>query len=611
MKNYCIFPCLAAIVLLAVACVASPTPAPPTPTASPAATATHIAPTPSPSPTSTPAPTETPVPRAKVLRIGHLTYPGILDPQKAFARMDTQVLRLVYEGLLSLDAKGNVGPGAADKWERKPGNQMTFSIRDGLKRFDGTSLTAQDYAYALRRALDPRVPDRQNASLLYDIKGARELDALDAKAKPEEIDKALANLGVKAADDKTLVVTFKQPVGAYWQTIAATVVTFPSEKKQVDRDPDKWWDKPENHNGNGPFMIQAIEPGKKIVLVSNPNYWRGKPKLDRIELIFYPSTKEILEAYKKGEVDIDASIGPDDLAEIDADATLKSEFLRYPAAITWAIGFNTARKPFDDKNVRIAFSQAFDREGYIRDVLRGVGKPYTRWIAPGSPGAQADKPGVPAYDPKAAVKTLVNNGYGTKDSTADKPRVDCARLGEIKVTYPATAFNQIRFQFLLGNFFDVFGCLLTLDPVEPGTFAALPKDGVLSLSKDVKSQPLLSRQGWIEDYPHPQNWLSTYWTCSSPYAQRYGYCNKDLDALLSKADQEPDLKKSIQLYQQAEDILMKDVPAVFSHYGENLYLVKPYVLGLREHIGSGDTEWAGQWGPVWLYDIDLMQVPAK
>jgi oligopeptide transport system substrate-binding protein len=594
------------LVMVLTACGPAPTPTPlPTPTAAPvatkapapaAATATPVPPTPVP-PTATKAPAG-----PKVLRLGRGTYPDVLDPQKSSYGIEIEVLKLCYEGLLAIDEKGNIGPGSADTWKMSAdGTSMTFHIRAGLKRFDGTPITAKDFEYALKREVDPNVPGKQYTSILYDVKGAEDLDSFDPKTgTKEDLDKLWANYGVKATDDSTLVVTFKNPIG-FWQYIAYTWVTYPSDQKQVDKDPDNWWTKPVGHNGNGPFKIQSMDQGKKIVFVPNENYWRGKPKLDRIELIYNPDNAVILEAYKKGELDMDANLAAEQIPQVLADATLKAEYLRFPAAVTMAILFNNQRKPFDDINVRKAFSAALDREGWIRDVSQGLGKPYTRWIPPGVPGAQADKPGVPAYDPKAAVKYLVDNGYAAADSTADKPKVDCAKLGELKLTYGASPIQHARFQFLAGDFVKVFNCPITLDPVDPTVYTAL--------TKDIKTMPQFARGGWIEDYPHPQNWLSVYWVCGG-FAKRYGFCDKNFDALTAKADQELDFQKSLALYQQAEDLLMQDVPAAFMNYNENIYLVKPWVIGPKDHTGSSDAEWAGEWGPVWTYDIDLTKVPA-
>lgn len=628
MKKFALFAILAiALALIVAACgpaatppptaaPAQPTAAPAQPTAAPAQpTAAPAQPTAAPAqPTAAPAePTAAPTtaPAAtgpKVLRIGRSTFPENLDPQKASFGIEIEVLKLVYEGLLSLDNKGNIGPGAADKWDKSPdGLKTTFHIRDGLKRSDGTPITAKDYEYSLKRIVDPCIAGKQYTSIMYDVKGAQALDDYGnelgndcTKADTAKMDALWADYGVKALDDSNLEVTFKQPTG-FWDYIAYTWVTYPTDPRAVEKDPDTWWLNPENHIGNGPFKIQTFEEGKKIVYVPNENYWRGKPKLDRIEAIYNTDNAVIFEAYKNGELDINANIAPEQFSAIDADPVLKDAFLRYPAAITTAIAFNNTRKPFDDINVRKAFSAGFDREAWIRDVSKGLGGPYTRWIPPGVPGSQPDKIGVPPYDPVAAVKYLTDNGYAAADSTAEKPKVDCAKLGDLKLTYAATPLNHARFQFIAGNYVKVFGCPITLDPVDATVLTAL--------TKDVKTNPQISRQGWIQDYPHPQNWLSVYWVCGA-FSSRYGYCNPKLDEQLKKADTTLNFEEAIKEYQAGEDILMGDVPAAFSNYTENVYMVAPWVVGPKDYPSSSDAEWAGEWGPVWEYDIDLTKVPA-
>lgn len=544
-------------------------------------------------------------PTKKILRIGRGTYPDVIDPQKSSFGVEIEVLKLAYEGLLAIDNKGNIGEGSSDKFEASAdGSSMTFHIRDGLKRHDGTPMACADFEYALKREVDPTIPGKQYTSILYDIKGAAELDAL-ASEDPTTIDKtkldeAWKNYGVACKDASNLVVTFKNPVG-FWQYVAYTWVTYPSDKRQVDADPDLWWDKPEGHVGNGPFIIKTIEQGKKITFEPNANYWRGRPKLDRLELIYNTDNAVILEAYKKGELDIDANIAGEQIAAIQADPQLKAEFLRYPAAISIALLMNNTKAPLGDVNVRKAFSAAFDRASYITDVRQGRGGPYTRWIPPGVPGALPDKPGVPGYDPKAAVDFLVNNGYAAADSTADKPKVDCNKIGTLKLTYGATPLNHARMQFIAGNIVRVMGCPVTLDPVDATVATAI--------SKDVKTNPPLSVGGWIQDYPHPQNWLTVYWTCNG-FGKRTGYCNKDFDALLAKADATVNFEEAIKQYQAAEDILINDTPSAFIYYDENFHMVKPWVIGPKDYPSSSDAEWAGEWGPVWTYDIDLTKVPA-
>ncbi len=303
-----------------------------------------------------------------------------------------------------------------------------------------------------------------------------------------------------------------------------------------------------------PPIQLAINEENAITLAANANYWRGKPKLDRIEFTYNPDNQAQLDTYKKGEIDIDAALTAELVPQILSD-TLHSEFNQYDSAQTFALAFNNTIAPFNDRIVRRAFSQAVDRAGFVKNVLLGVAEPTTRWIPAGVPGNQSAKPGVPASDPQAAVKTLLDNGYG-KDG-----KVDCAKLGEIKFTYADSPINKQRVEYIAANLTKVIGCEIKADPVSPIQFTRI--------TRDVKTNPQLSLQRWVEDFPHPQNWLSTYWTCGS-FAKSFGYCNVFLDALLHKADNTTDLEAAIKLYQQAEDLLIQDVPGAFLYNPYNL-----------------------------------------
>jgi len=547
-------------------------------------------------PTSTkPAPIQpsaTPIVPPKVLRINLSARPDTLDPQRAFASSEIAILNLVYEGLTRVDESGKVIPGAAERWLfGVDGKTLTFYLRAGLKRADGTPLTAKHFEYAFKRAVDPRVA-APSQSFLDDVRGAQTTYALDPKSKPDDVEKALENVGVKAIDDTTLVFSFDQPSG-YFPVIASTWLGMPSDQTKIERDPDAWWLTPANHNGNGPFKIATIQD-QVIKLVPNPNYRGDTPKLDRIEFYWLPDTAA-LETYKQGGLEM-VRVTADTIEQIQADGTLNRELARAPAARVTYLGFNVKRTPFNDKNVRKAFSQALDRDSFARDVLKGLGKPYLSWIPPGIPGYD-ESATVPAYDPNAAVQTLINAGYGTPD----KKKVDCNKLGTIKLTYANTPRNQLLFQFIAGGLTRVFACPVLLDPVEPN---ALPV-----LIRDPKTTPQIFLMAWEQEYAHPQNWLFLQ-TCAGVYATRLGYCNRDFDTMFQTANQELDFAQAIEKYKAAQKIFVNDMVAAFLWNNENAFLIKPYVRGIAGHYSTGDNAWLGQFGPIPSYDIDLTKVGA-
>lgn len=528
-------------------------------------------------------------PTGKTLRIGEDIYPAVLDPQRASFVNEFEILSLAYEGLTSVDAAGRISPAAASSYAFTPDQkQLTFTIRDGLKRVDGTPITARDFEAALERALDPCLGSREYASVLFDIQGAQLVSEFDVDTHTQaELQTAMANVGIDAPDEKTLVLSFAEPAGDFWLYVASLPIFYPTDVSLTAESPYGWSELAGNHNGNGPFVILGMDGENSIALAANPDYRLGRPKLDRIEFTYNSDNQALLDQYRDGKLDIDAAVTAELVPQILSD-TIASELKQYDAAQTYALAFNNSVAPFTDRIVRTAFSQAVDREGFIRDVLLGHAEPTTRWIPPGVPGNQTGKPGVPASDAAAAVKTLVDNGYG-KDG-----KVDCAKLGEIKFTYPGSPVNTARVQYIADNLTSVLGCEIKVDPVDPTEFTRL--------TRSVKTNPQLSLQRWVQDYPHPQNWLSTYWTCGS-LALNFGYCNVFLDELLKRADSTTDPGAAIRLYQQAEDLLIRDVPGAFLYNPENLHLIKPYVIGPAQNTSPSDAGWIGQFGPVRQYDI--------
>ncbi len=531
--------------------------------------------------------TATPTPqKPKIIRINIGTRPDLLDPQKASTNGEIAILQLAYEGLTRFDEKGHAVPAAAETWENSPdGKSITFHLRAGLKRADGTRLTAKDYEFAFKHAVDPRIGSA-DASFLDDVHGATAAYSLDIKSKPEDIQRAIDEVGVRAVDDSTLLVTFDQPVG-YWPTIAATWIGYPSERRAVESDPDAWYQSPEHHNGNGPFKIDKMQENM-IRLVPNANYWAGKPKLDGIEFYWLTDLATALDSYRKGDIDV-TRVTLDTLAQVQSDPSLAQDLLRGAAPWVTYLGFNVKKAPFTDKAVRVAFSQALDREGLVRDILKGMGKPFRSWVPPQLPGFD-DSAVVPGYDPQAAVKTLVEAGYGTPD----RKRVDCNKLGVVKLSYSNTPRNQILFQFLAGNLTRVFACQVLLDPIDAATYALVVKDA--------GKAPQMYLLTWQEEYPHPQNWLFLY-TCNGVYATRIGYCNKQFDVALTTANQELDAENAVEKYRAAQRILIGDIAATPLWYNENAYLVKPTVRFLWDYHSTADTAYPGQFGPVTSYSM--------
>jgi oligopeptide transport system substrate-binding protein len=544
--------------------------------------------------------TPTPAPAEPKLRINLGTYPDIIDPQKSSFVNEIAHLKLIYEGLTKFNEKLETVPGSAEKWEyNADATELTFTLRPDLKYSDGTPLNAARFAYALTRNIDPETAG-EYASITDEIKGAPEWRAADITAADYDAAKFKEALGVKAShadgsdcnadapyDDAeclTLKLTFSKPA-PYFHTIMGIWVAYPAKEELISEGGENWWNSSKYQIGNGPFVLTSLEPFVVGNFKPNTNYWGDKPTYD-IEYRYITDTAVSFEAYKNNEFDMVASAA-EDLQTIDADPDLKAQHMVYPGSCTTVIKLGLAgvykdpsgadfQSPFLDPKVREAFAYGFNAEGWAKDVDQGLSLPTWTWIPPGYPGYNPESP--MKFDPELAKKSLAESTYGGPEKLN--------ALG-LKLTYGDTPRNRVRSEWLAANYKDILGVDIALDPVDSTTFTAL--------TKDPKTFPLLARQGWCADYPDPQNWLSVYWRSDTTFAQRQGYVNPDFDKLTQQADVELDAAKRMDLYKQAQDLLLADFPSAFGYNSVNHYLVKPWVTGVSQT--PQDSDWAGSMVP--------------
>ena len=390
---------------------------------------------------------------------------------------------------------------------------------------------------------------------------------------------AKANVGVRARDERTLEMHLTHPA-PYFLAITGMPVFYPAKQELIAQGGEAWSRDPAYQVGNGPFQVVRMEPDQLVVLEANEHYWGGRPQLDRLEYVYVADSSVALEAYATGDLDI-ASLDTSLLQAVASDPQVSGHVVRVPAAATSILSFNLSREPFTDKKVREAFAYAFDRETYCALVRDGVCAPAFSWIPPDLPGAIATD--AYAFDPDKARQALAASSYGGPD-----------QLPEINFVYwvedPVAAD---RVEWIAGQYRDVLGVTITLQPLEGKMLVAA--------ASELATYPQMTFEGWIQDYPDPQNWLSVYWTCQTGFAAAFGYCNPDLDALLAQADRELDPAARLTLYQEAGQMLVADVPGVFLTHAVFLYLVNPAVTGYE--TTPIDASWPGQTTSLLTLDV--------
>jgi oligopeptide transport system substrate-binding protein len=225
---------------------------------------------------------------------------------------------------------------------------------------------------------------------------------------------------------------------------------------------------------------------------------------------------------------------------------------------TGYITFDTTRPPFDDLNVRKAFSMAFDRQKYVDVVFNGHALPANGLYPPGLPGFNTTLKSLP-YDPEQARQLLSQSKYGSPEVLPPIVFTD-AGIGT-SIGSDVAALAEMWQQNL--------GVTITVENLEPNYFLDQINSG---------NHGQLISGGWCADYPDPENFADVLFHSGSTQNSG-GYSNAGLDTLLEAARIEQDVTERIAMYQQAEQIIIDDAAALFTTHSLSYQLVRPYVKG--------------------------------
>lgn len=513
--------------------------------------------------------------KAGTLRMNIGSEPDNWDPQKASFVGEIQWIMLNYQALMTFDKTMKPVPGQAESVSTSTdGKTYTFKLRANAKYSDGSPLTAKNYEYAWKRLADPNLAGDYQFIGCGVIAGYSEYavtTCADAQgstktiteAKTLDLDKLRDGVGVKATDDNTLQITLVNPA-PYFLSMAALWVGVPVREEDATKG-DEWFRDAANYVGNGPFKMTEHDEGSKVTWERNDNYTGplGPVKLKGIEMSEIEDSAVSFQAFKNGELDI-SGVAAEDLAAVQGDATMSKEMVNVPGSCTYYLGMNTKKAPFDNLKVRQAFSQAFDREAWVRDVQQGLGVVSQSFIPQGFPGYDSSDKSW-AFDATAAKKALADAGFANGQG-----------LPPIKLTFSSSPRNKVRFEWMANQLKQNLGVNVTLDPVDPTAYTALTKVAV-------DQSPLqMFFLGWCADYPDQQDWLTLVFKTGGISAARTGYSNKQFDDLVTQADVEQDATKRADLYNQAQKILVQDAPVVFVSGDKSPILVKPYVKGISQ-----------------------------
>ncbi|HUN23176.1 MAG TPA: peptide ABC transporter substrate-binding protein [Anaerolineales bacterium] len=447
----------------------------------------------------------------------------------------------LFSGLVVLDPNMKVRPALALSWQVSPdGLTYTFALDPAAKFSDGTPLTSADVVFSWKRAAHPDTASETVLLYLGDVVGVADYHAGTAS----EI------AGLSAPDAHTIQVQIDAPKPYFLAKL-----TYPvSWVVQQDNVEGADWE--ENPVGSGPFrQVQHIE-NDIWILERNPYYNGIRPAVSNVVYQMYKGYSQRL--YQNDEVSM-TGIAKDQLslAENPSDLLYGQVFPQVSLCTSY-VTFNSQKPPFDDPLVRKAFVHAFDQNRYMEAITHNEDIPAHGILPPGVPGYDASA-SAPADDPQLARELLAQSKY----AGAAMPELVWTISTSGTYTDSSVAILQSMWEETLGVKIQVVGIdwYDYYDEISAGHFGNLLSEG------------------WCADYIDPENFLDLLFH-SGTSQNTGGYSSAAYDQLLEQARVETDIQARIDLYQQAERLLVEDAPALFlSHSGPSYALLKPYLFG--------------------------------
>ena len=308
-------------------------------------------------------------------------------------------------------------------------------------------------------------------------------------------------------------------------------------------------------NGTGPFKLGEWRENELLVLERNELYHGEVAKVDSV--VFWLWGGVPVNMYETGEIDVTSVYINYIDKVIDKAGPFYKELGVVPELSFRYLGFNSTRPPFDDVNIRRAFSQAIDKDKLVSLVFRDMMQRADGILPPGMPGFNEDLSGLD-YDVNEAKELIRGSKYG---SVANLPPITITTSGW-------GGLIPQELEAIVYEWQQNLGVEVKVRQLEPQRF-------LYHLKQEKDEMYYL---GWVADYPHPQNFLDVLFH-SGADSNYSDYSNPEVDALLERAAVESDYNQSLRLYQQAEQLLVEDAACLPLYFGQNYILVRPYVKG--------------------------------
>ncbi|RJQ31006.1 peptide ABC transporter substrate-binding protein [Candidatus Parcubacteria bacterium] len=488
--------------------------------------------------------------RSGSLTEGIIGTPRFINPVLAISDADRDLIALTYSGLLRPDNDGELIKDMAENYEiSADGLTYTFTLKEKLYWPDGEPITADDVVFTIQRLKDPAMKSPKRGSW--------------------------EGVEVEKTSDKTIRFSLKKPYAPFLEN--ATIGIIPNHVwKDISVEQMASSEMNIKPMGSGPYKIAKIKRNSLGIIVSyelsaNNNFALGKPNLKKIVLKFYPSEKELLSAYQKGEVESMNAITPQVLEKIKTE---NSEIKSLNLPRVFGVFFNqNSAQVLARKEVRQALNMAVDREKIIDRVFKGYGSGLAYALPQGTFGAIA--PDLATGEEKAQVEKakhlLEENGWKMNNEGKVLEKKAGKELYKLSFSISTSDSPELKeTAYLLKEMWEEIGAKVEVKIFEIG-------DLNQSVIRPRKYETLLFGQIVGRD---PD--LFAFWHSSQrndPGLNVALYANIKADRLLEEARATQDPAERSKQYEDFQKEVAGDIPAIFLFSPKFIYILPKSLKG--------------------------------
>ena len=477
-----------------------------------------------------------------------LTEPTFLAPaSNCYESECSAVLKMVNDPLVSTDFETGelIFDGMAESIEPNDDQTVwTVTLKEGLMFHNGEPVDSDAFLRAWNYSQNPKNA-QATAGFMARIEGA---------GKGPEMS------GLKAVDDQTFEVTLSGPFSQFGQQMSYAPAFAPVAQECID-DIKACNESP---IGTGPYQMDGKWMHDQGITVTKWADYQGKQpaNADTIEFKMFTTPTAAYRDYQNGGVDV-LNVAPE--IYLEAKGELGDAILQEPTASLTYLGFPTKEAPYDNEQLRQAISLSIDRELIIEKVLNGLADASTDIVTPPIPGSRDDACEFCTYDPQRAKDLLEESGVDPSSFT-------------LELYFNADSGHELWTEAAARQIQENLGIDYELKSTEWAQYLEL-------LDGEEFTGPF--RLGWSLDYPSPENYLRPL-VGTGGDSNYTGYSNPEFDDLVVQGDEAATLEESFELYQQAGDIALEEMPIIPMWSGTTAIAASDSVGDVRYDVGDGE-----------------------